>query len=69
MKNLPCRRVLWIVMVIAAALALTFASSHVDAQGILRDSPLLPVGGVLAVIAVIVTLLDVLLTLRNRRRA
>lgn len=60
--KLPKRRMLWIVCGCIAAVSLKKADLFVDAQGILRDSPLLPFGGVLAVVTVIIMVFDLLIT-------
>lgn len=69
MTCLPRRRLLWIGLFIAAITALIYAEAvaWVDENGILHDSPFLPLGGVLAVIAVIVLGFDVLLTVRSKK--
>lgn len=65
---MPCRRVLWIVMFVIGIAALLYAGgeSYVDDYGVLHDSFLMPVGAVMALLAIVVSALDALLTLKQK---
>ena len=68
MKTMPRRRVLWIVLFVLgiAALLLGDSASYVDNNGVLQDSILMPVGALVAVLAIVVLVFDALLTLKRK---
>ncbi|WP_347290090.1 DUF3955 domain-containing protein [Kluyvera georgiana] len=68
LKNMPRRRVLWIVLFVTGIAALLYAggASYVDGNGVLHDSFLMPVGAVMALLAIVVSAFDALLTLKQK---
>ncbi|MEA3784809.1 DUF3955 domain-containing protein [Enterobacter quasihormaechei] len=65
---MPRRRLLWIVLFVLsiASLLLGDASSYIDDNGVLQDSILMPLGALVAVLAIAVLVFDALLSLKQK---
>ena len=65
---MPRRRLLWIVLFFLsiASLLLGDASSYIDDNGVLHDSILMPLGALVAVLAIAVLVFDALLSLKQK---
>ncbi|MEW7314769.1 hypothetical protein AB1E22_19040 [Buttiauxella gaviniae] len=61
--KLPVRRLVWLIVACAGALALLMAQSTIDENNIIHDSALMPLGAILLLAAPFVVVYDVVKTL------
>lgn len=64
--KLPARRIIWIVVAVAGVLSLSVADSNIDANNIVHDSALMPLGAILLLVAFLILVFDVINTLMKR---
>lgn len=64
--RLPTRRIIWIVVAIAGVVSLSVADSTIDANNIVHDSVLMPVGAVLLILAFLIFVFDAIKTAMRR---
>lgn len=64
--KLPVRRMAWIIVAIAGVLSLVLADSTIDANNIVHDSVLMPVGAVLLLVAFLMFVFDAIKTAIRR---
>ncbi|OAT21099.1 hypothetical protein M979_0328 [Buttiauxella noackiae ATCC 51607] len=60
--RLPKRRIIWIVVAIAGVVSLSVADSTIDANNIVHDSALMPVGAILLLVAFLIFVFDAIKT-------
>ncbi|RPH20919.1 hypothetical protein EHN07_19050 [Buttiauxella warmboldiae] len=64
--RLPTRRIVWIVVAIAGVVSLSVADSTIDANNIVHDSALMPLGAILLLLAFVIFVFDAIKTVLRR---
>lgn len=64
--KLPARRIIWIAVAVAGVVSLSVADSTIDADNIVHDSALMPLGIVLLLLAFLMFVFDAIKTALRR---